>query len=62
MQFYIDAATGNLPNFAWINPRSGINISLAQGSNDDHPDHDIALGEQVCSFFSRVAIILFCTI
>eukprot|EP00026_Physarum_polycephalum_P003783 Phypoly_transcript_03797.p1 GENE.Phypoly_transcript_03797~~Phypoly_transcript_03797.p1 ORF type:complete len:683 (+),score=121.11 Phypoly_transcript_03797:78-2051(+) len=45
-QFYIDAATGNLPNFAWINPRSGINISLAQGSNDDHPDHDIALGEQ----------------
>jgi phospholipase C len=45
-QFYIDAAAGNLPNFAWINPRSGANISLAQGSNDDHPDHDIALGEQ----------------
>jgi len=35
-----------LPNFAWINPRSGVNISLEQGSNDDHPDHDIALGEQ----------------
>lgn len=45
-QFYIDAATGNLPNFAWINPRAGVNISLGQGSNDDHPDHDIALGEQ----------------
>lgn len=45
-QFYLDASQGTLPNFAWINPRSGINISLAQGSNDDHPDHDVSLGEQ----------------
>jgi phospholipase C len=45
-QFYIDAQTGNLPHFAWINPRSGVNITLGQGSNDDHPDHDVALGEQ----------------
>lgn len=45
-QFYIDAQTGNLPNFAWINPRAGVNLTLLQGSNDDHPDHDVALGEQ----------------
>jgi len=45
-QFYIDASTGNLPDFAWINPRAGVNLTLLQGSNDDHPDHDIALGEQ----------------
>jgi len=44
-QFYHDARTGNLPSFAWINPRAGVNVTLKQGSNDQHPDHDIALGE-----------------
>jgi len=45
-QFFKDAAEGNLPNYAWINPRSGINYTTGLGSNDMHPDHDMALGEQ----------------
>lgn len=44
--FYHDAATGNLPSFSWINPRSGINVTTGVGSNDQHPDHDISAGEQ----------------
>jgi len=44
-QFYTDAREGKLPSFAWINPRAGINTTTHQGSNDQHPDHDIALGE-----------------
>jgi phospholipase C len=44
-QFWDDARTGNLPNFAWINPRSGINVTTGVGSNDQHPDHDVAAGE-----------------
>lgn len=39
-------ASGNLPAFAWINPRSGINVTTGHGSNDQHPDHDVALGER----------------
>lgn len=45
-QFWEDAATGNLPSFAWINPRAGVNFTSGLGSSDDHPDHDVALGEQ----------------
>eukprot|EP00750_Incisomonas_marina_P028233 INCI6549.2.p1 GENE.INCI6549.2~~INCI6549.2.p1 ORF type:complete len:368 (-),score=37.68 INCI6549.2:982-2085(-) len=45
--FFSDAATGNLPAFAWINPRSGVNVTTGEGSNDQHPDHDVALGEQL---------------
>lgn len=44
--FYADAARGTLPNFAWINPRMGMNTSTLEGSNDDHPDHDMSLGEK----------------
>eukprot|EP00026_Physarum_polycephalum_P004061 Phypoly_transcript_04078.p1 GENE.Phypoly_transcript_04078~~Phypoly_transcript_04078.p1 ORF type:complete len:433 (+),score=83.47 Phypoly_transcript_04078:791-2089(+) len=45
-EFFLDASSGNLPNFAWINPRAGVNMTTGLGSNDDHPDHDVALGEQ----------------
>lgn len=45
-QFYRDAASGTLPNFSWINPRSGINVTSGIGSNDQHPDHDVNAGEQ----------------
>eukprot|EP01004_Peranema_trichophorum_P003240 NODE_2239_length_1644_cov_65.666009_g1918_i0.p1 GENE.NODE_2239_length_1644_cov_65.666009_g1918_i0~~NODE_2239_length_1644_cov_65.666009_g1918_i0.p1 ORF type:complete len:511 (-),score=107.12 NODE_2239_length_1644_cov_65.666009_g1918_i0:111-1538(-) len=45
-QFFKDAREGTLPNYAWINPLSGINITTGVGSNDQHPDHDIAAGEQ----------------
>lgn len=43
--FWEDARTGNLPNFAFINPRSGVNVTSGVGSNDQHPDHDINAGE-----------------
>lgn len=45
-ELWADAASGNLPDFAFINPRCGINTTTGAGSNDDHPDHDVALGEQ----------------
>jgi phospholipase C len=44
-QFYKDAAAGTFPDYAFINPRSGINMTTGEGSNDMHPDHDVALGE-----------------
>lgn len=44
-QFYDDARNGQLPTFAFINPRAGVNLTLGLGSNDQHPDHDVALGE-----------------
>ena len=102
-QFYQDAENGELPSYAWINPRAGVvwrvracwrhiratcfqvfppcvdsihhaavarcfhpvliqfvmsglrclythmcegmNVTTGQGSNDQHPDHDVALGE-----------------
>eukprot|EP00911_Craspedida_sp_UC1_P002499 UC1_evm1s1858 len=44
--FYEDARTGNLPSYAWINPRAGMNRTTGLGSNDQHPDHDVALGER----------------
>lgn len=49
-QFYRDCATGNLPSFSWLNPRSGMS-ALGEGSDDMHPDHDVALGE---AFLKRV--------
>lgn len=45
-QFFDDCERGTLPDFAYINPLSGINISLGVGSNDEHPDHDMAAGER----------------
>ncbi|CUF66623.1 phospholipase C 3-like, putative [Bodo saltans] len=45
-ELWDDAASGNLPDFAFINPRCGMNTTTGLGSNDDHPDHDVALGEQ----------------
>lgn len=43
--FYRDAAAGELPAYSWINPRSGMDIATGIGSNDQHPDHDVAAGE-----------------
>jgi len=45
--FYADAAAGTLPHFAWINPRAAANLTTGEGSNDQHPDHDVALGEKL---------------
>lgn len=45
-QFYDDARTGNLPHYAWINPRLSPNVTTKEASNDQHPDHDVSLGEK----------------
>ena len=46
-EFYDRAAKGTLPNFSFILPREGTNETTGEGSNDDHPCHDIALGEKL---------------
>jgi phospholipase C len=38
--FFSDAAAGTLPNFSIIDPQF-----FGAGANDDHPDHDIQLGQ-----------------
>ena len=43
---FLDAAKlGTLPSFVWINPRSGVDGTTGKGSNDQHPDHDLSLGD-----------------
>ena len=44
--FYRDAREGTLPDFSFINPRIGLNMTTGLGSNDQHPDHDVSLGER----------------
>ena len=44
-EFYADARDGKLPSYAWINPRCAMNATTGHGANDQHPDHDVALGE-----------------
>lgn len=44
--FFEDAQRGTLPDFSFINPRCGVNVSSGEGANDQHPDHDVALGER----------------
>lgn len=46
-QFFEDCRTGDLPNFAWINPRMSVNLTTGIGSQDQHPDHDVAVGERL---------------
>ena len=45
-QLWSDAREGTLPDFAFINPRCGVNMTNGQGATDQHPDHDLALGER----------------
>ena len=45
--FYHNAEHGTLPNFSFILPRQATNETTGQGPNDDHPCHDIALGERL---------------
>lgn len=44
--FMEDAKKGELPNFAWINPRAGIDVNNGHGSQDFHPDHPSFEAEQ----------------
>jgi hypothetical protein len=46
-EFYHRARTGTLPAYSWILPREGANATTGEGSNDDHPCHDIRLGEKL---------------
>ena len=41
--FFAKAAAGTLPPFSWLLPRNG-----GAHPNDDHPCHDVALGELPC--------------
>jgi hypothetical protein len=41
----VSAAAGALPSFSWVNPRWFVNKTSAEGANDNHPDHDVRLGE-----------------
>lgn len=50
-QFFDDAAAGTLPQFALIDPSF-----FGGGANDDHPDHDIRLGQAlIASVYAALA-------
>eukprot|EP00466_Bigelowiella_natans_P002807 jgi/Bigna1/86537/estExt_fgenesh1_pg.C_110141 len=44
-RFMHDIETGSLPSFSWVNPRWFVNKTSNEGANDQHPDHDVRLGE-----------------
>jgi len=46
-EFYDRAAKGTLPAFSFVLPRQGGNATTGEGANDDHPCHDIRLGEKL---------------
>ena len=46
-EFYDRAAKGTLPAFSFMIPRIGGNKTTGEGSNDDHPCHDVRLGEKL---------------
>jgi phospholipase C len=49
--FFSDAAAGTLPQFSIIDPQF-----FGAGANDDHPDHDIQLGQAlISSVFTALA-------
>ncbi|MDI1443375.1 alkaline phosphatase family protein [Polyangium sp. 6x1] len=50
-QFFEDAAAGKLPNVVFIDPQF-----FGGGANDDHPDHDIRLGQAlIASVYAALA-------
>jgi phospholipase C len=46
-QFLVDAATGTLPNYSFIEPRYFADLFLRQIPNDEHPPHNVLFGEQL---------------
>eukprot|EP00756_Hemistasia_phaeocysticola_P010322 Hpha_TRINITY_DN15008_c2_g20::TRINITY_DN15008_c2_g20_i2::g.123940::m.123940/K01114/plc; phospholipase C len=44
-RFKKDIARGELPAFSWVNPRWFVNKTSGEGASDQHPDHDVRLGE-----------------
>ena len=39
------ALPGSLPYLSWVNPRWFVNVTNGEGASDQHPDHDVRLGE-----------------
>lgn len=49
-QFFVDAEKGTLPNVVFIDPHF-----IGQGANDDHPSHDVRLGQAlIASVYSAL--------
>ena len=46
-RFKRDAKEGTLPTFSYMNPRWFVDNTTGEGSNDQHPDHDVAFGEEL---------------
>jgi len=44
-RFKKDIAEGSLPAYSYVNPRWFVNLTSLEGSSDQHPDHDVRLGE-----------------
>lgn len=44
-ELYTDVATGNIPEFVWVEP--AYFSTSRQAATDQHPDHDVSLGEQL---------------
>ena len=44
-RFKKDIADGSLPAFSWVNPRWFVNETTGEGASDQHPDHDVRMGE-----------------
>lgn len=44
-RFKKDIRDGHLPAFSWVNPRWFVNLTTQEGASDQHPDHDVRLGE-----------------
>lgn len=50
-EFFADAAEGTLPAYSLVDPRF-----FGRGANDDHPDHDVTLGQAlIASVFTALA-------
>jgi phospholipase C len=45
--FLVDAASGTLPNYSFIEPRYFADSFLRNIANDEHPPHNILFGEQL---------------
>jgi phospholipase C len=46
-EFHQDAASGRLPTLSWLNPRWFVNFTTMEGASDQHPDHDVRMGERL---------------
>ena len=46
-RFKKDAKEGTLPTFSYMNPRWSASKILNKGASDQHPDHNVAYGEEL---------------